>query len=304
MTDSSEGSIDLGGGVEVFAEAGDAEERSEYIQSITEGGVLAEYNYVEGPVLLRLSQQLTPTQAKEYEAALADVVVGKSSTRASTTTVRETTTTEVQPAATLASRYLQGTLDAQLRPGQPDEVSVIAVGPPQSATPVVVRNNTSDAVEVHLSATARDPSGGLIGSGEDQGVQPAIVEPGHLAIGYVYLGIDDPPQGTTLEVRASGAEVDDDSGVVPAAIIEHNLAAGEFGNQQIVGRARNDTEERIEGPISVLAICFDEASAPLNAPSSFLDVEALDPGQDGSFTVDVGDAGCPRYLVGASGYSF
>jgi hypothetical protein len=306
VTDSSEGSIEAGGGVEVFAEAEDAEDRSEYIQSITEEvQLLAEYNYVEGPILLRLSRQLTPTQAEEYEAALAAVVAGESPQLSGpTTTVRETTTTEVQPAATLASPYLQGTLDVQLPPGEPDEVSVIAVGPPQSSTPVVVRNNTPDAVEVHLAATARDASGALIGSGEDQGVQPAIVEPGHVGIGYVFLDVEDPPQGTTVEVTANGEEVADDPGFLPAAIIEHNAAPGEF-NPQIVGRARNDNEGPIEGPISVLAMCFDEAGAPLSAPGGFLDVDTLDPGQEGSFSVEVFDeAGCPRYLVGASGFSY
>lgn len=226
----------------------------------------------------------------------------------SSTTERETTTTaeaEVQPATTLASPYLQGTLDAELPAGQPGEVSVIAVGPPQASTPVVVRNNTSDAVEVLLSATARDAGGALIGSGEAQGVEPVIVEPGHLGIGFVYLGIDDPPEGTALEVTASGAEVDEVSGLLPAVIIEHNLAAGEFDIQQVVGRARNDNEQRMEGPINVLVVCFDEAGAPLSADIGFTDVDALEPGQVGSFSVDLlGDAGCPRYLVGASGYSF
>jgi hypothetical protein len=264
-----------------------------------------QYNYVEGLVLLRLSQQLTPSQAKEYEAALGDVVAGTGSTVSATTTVQETTTTQVQPAATLASPYLQGTLDAQLPPGEPNEVSVIAVGAPQSATPVVVRNNTPDSVEVHVSGTARDAGGALIASGEDQGVQPAIVDPGHVAIGYVYLGIEDLPEGTTVDATANGEEVGDEPGTLPTAIIEHNLATGEFDDPQIVGTARNDNETRIEGPISVLAMCFDEASAPLSATGDFLDVETLDARQAGSFSVEIFDeAGCPRYLVGASGYTF
>lgn len=220
---------------------------------------------------------------------------------------RTTTTDEpdVQAGATLASPYLQGTLDTQLPPGEPDEVSVIAVGPPQSATPVVVRNNTSDVVEVHLSATARDASGALVGSGEDQGVKPAFVEPGHLGIGYVYLGIDDPPPGTTLETTARGEDVDDDFGALPGSIAEHNLAPGQFGQEQVVGVVRNDNDEPIEGPISVLVMCFDEAGSPLSTASGFTDIETIDPGQQGSFSVDLFDeAGCPRYLIGASGFTF
>lgn len=36
--------------------------------------ILAEYDYVAGGVLVRVSKQLTPTQAKEYETALAAIV--------------------------------------------------------------------------------------------------------------------------------------------------------------------------------------------------------------------------------------
>lgn len=224
-----------------------------------------------------------------------------------TTTEALTTTTvaAVQAAATLSSPYLQGTLDLQLPPGEPDEVTVIAVGPPQSATPVLVRNNTSDVIEVHLSATARDSTGALVGSGEDQGVKPVRVEPGQVAIGYVYLGIDDPPSGATVDVSARGEEVDDNFGALPAVVVEHNLAAGQFGQQQVVGIVRNDNDERMEGPISVLVMCFDEAGAPLTTAGGFTDIDALEPGQEGSFSVDLfGDTGCPRYLVGASGYTF
>jgi len=61
----------------------------------------------------------------------------------------------------------------------------------------------------------------------------------------------------------------------------------------------------MEGPISVLAMCFDEAASPLLTASGFLDIDTLDPGQDGSFSVDLlADAVCPTYLVGASGHSF
>jgi hypothetical protein len=217
----------------------------------------------------------------------------------------ETTTTRsaVEPKPSLASPYLQGTLDVQLAAGESQQVSVIAVGPPQSATPVVVRNNTPDTVEVHLSATARSASGDLAGSGEDQGLHPAWVEPGQVAIGYVYFGIDDIPAGTTVDVTARGEEVADEPGALPAVIAEHNLAAGEFG-QQVVGIVRNDNDYRMEGPISVLVMCFDETGAPLQAPGDFLDVDALDPGQEGSFSVDLFDATCPRYLVGVSGWAF
>jgi hypothetical protein len=202
------------------------------------------------------------------------------------------------------SSYLVGTLDATLPAGESDSVSVIAVGPIRSSTPVVARNNTSEPVTIHLTATARDPAGNLVGSGEDQGVEPPRVGPGEIAIGYVFLGIDKVPRGTTIEVTATGDEVDEEFGGLPATITEHNLVEGEF-DQKVVGIARNENEVRIEGPISVLVLCFDKSGNPLSTDSGFTDVDALDPGQDGSFSVDLySGRACPQYLVGASGYSF
>lgn len=74
VTDSTEGSVELGGGVEVFASQQEAQARADYIESVTAGmPALTEYGYVNEGALLRLSRQLTPAQAAEYEAALKDV---------------------------------------------------------------------------------------------------------------------------------------------------------------------------------------------------------------------------------------
>jgi len=55
-----------------------------------------------------------------------------------------------------------------------------------------------------------------------------------------------------------------------------------------------DPDHWMEGPISVLVMCFDETGAPLHTPGGFLDADALDPGQEGSFSVDLFNATCPR----------
>ncbi|MGW1464846.1 hypothetical protein ACWCPT_10935 [Streptomyces sp. NPDC002308] len=66
------GSVELGGAIEVFATAADSQARAEYIQTVTKGlPTLAEYDYVSGTVLIRVSHYLTPAQAAEYKAALA-----------------------------------------------------------------------------------------------------------------------------------------------------------------------------------------------------------------------------------------
>ncbi|CAM5480642.1 MULTISPECIES: hypothetical protein [Streptomyces] len=60
-----------GGAVEVFGSAGDAKARADYIESVTKSmPALAEYHYLDGPVLVRVSHYLTPQQATEYRSAL------------------------------------------------------------------------------------------------------------------------------------------------------------------------------------------------------------------------------------------
>ena len=69
------GEVPRGGGVEVFDTADAAQRRGEYIAKIQQASSLlgSEYLYTSGPVLLRISGELTPEQAKGYANALADI---------------------------------------------------------------------------------------------------------------------------------------------------------------------------------------------------------------------------------------
>ena len=70
VVDSTKGSVDLGGAVEVFANSADAAARAKYIQAVTKSmPALAEYDYVHGTVLVRVSHYLTPAQAAGYKSA-------------------------------------------------------------------------------------------------------------------------------------------------------------------------------------------------------------------------------------------
>ena len=63
-----------GGSVEVFESAELAIKRYEYVKAIAESSSLfTEYDYVSGTALVRVSKELTPTQAREYEAALKEI---------------------------------------------------------------------------------------------------------------------------------------------------------------------------------------------------------------------------------------
>lgn len=68
-----------GGSVEVFADEAGATTRRNYIQEIGKRLPLlgSEYDFQNGPILVRITRQLTPQQAAEYESALADIVAGK-----------------------------------------------------------------------------------------------------------------------------------------------------------------------------------------------------------------------------------
>ncbi|MEV4943082.1 hypothetical protein [Streptomyces zaomyceticus] len=68
------GSVGLGGAIEVFTTAADAQARADYIQKVTKGiPMLIEYDYVSGTVLVRVSRYLTPAQAADYQAGAASL---------------------------------------------------------------------------------------------------------------------------------------------------------------------------------------------------------------------------------------
>lgn len=59
-----------GGSIETFANTSDAKRRFKYVQSFGKTSMFAEYDYLSGLVLLRLSNDLTPAQAAIYKRAL------------------------------------------------------------------------------------------------------------------------------------------------------------------------------------------------------------------------------------------
>ena len=65
------GDVERGGAIEVFGSPSDAQTRAKYIQAVTKSlPALAEYDYVHGAVLVRVSHYLTPAQATGYKTAV------------------------------------------------------------------------------------------------------------------------------------------------------------------------------------------------------------------------------------------
>jgi plastocyanin len=69
---SDPGGVEWGGGFEVFSTTQAAQERASYISSIDQASSLfgSEYDYLLGPILMRISGTFTPTTAQTYGTAL------------------------------------------------------------------------------------------------------------------------------------------------------------------------------------------------------------------------------------------
>lgn len=64
-----------GGSIEVCSTLTDAQNRFKYIQTISKSSsMFAEYEYIDGNAILRVSSQLDPAQAKAYETAFKQIM--------------------------------------------------------------------------------------------------------------------------------------------------------------------------------------------------------------------------------------
>jgi hypothetical protein len=70
---SDPGGVEWGGGFEIYSTAQAAQERASYISGIDQSSSLfgSEYDYLLGPILMRISGTFTPATAQTYGTALA-----------------------------------------------------------------------------------------------------------------------------------------------------------------------------------------------------------------------------------------
>jgi len=66
--------VDCGATVEEWPDAEAAKARADYIASLQKDSPMlgSEYHYLDGPVLVRVSGELKPSEAKEYEAVVGE----------------------------------------------------------------------------------------------------------------------------------------------------------------------------------------------------------------------------------------
>lgn len=71
---TEKGDVERGGAIEAFANPADTQARAKYIQALVKSfPAFAEYDYVHGTVLVRVSHYLTPAQAAGYKSAAASL---------------------------------------------------------------------------------------------------------------------------------------------------------------------------------------------------------------------------------------
>lgn len=235
-----------------------------------------------------------------------DNVVTSGTIAATSTTAKKTTTTEAKPAPPAlarASEFVGGNVDPAFGPGETGKLSVVAVGSPdgeRESIEFVVRNNTSGPL-YGVSATGKVTSAGkLVGSGESQSVQPAVVAPGEIAFGYVYFSAA-PPAGSTIEVSATADSKQDDLfREVPLIIGEANPVAGEYSNQ-VVGEVTAPADVAVSNPAEITVVCVDAVGKLSAHGTDYTDGDAsILPGTSATYSVDISGQ-CPTFLVGASG---
>ncbi len=220
-------------------------------------------------------------------------------TSTATTTAAPTTTTVAAAPSNPPSLYLGSPLNVP--PGTPGQLGVVMNGQQTDSgtVPVVVRNNTSDALaSLDVTGTARS-GGTLVGSGDSQGLVPAIVKPGEWAFGYVYFQ-SKVPAGSTFEFTVSGSKLSDlFQTPVDLQIPEVNMTQGAIG-PSLVGIVKNPSSSAVEYPVSVDVLCF-QGTTLLSAQNGFTSGNApVAAGGTGSFSVDLLGS-CPSWVAGSYG---
>jgi hypothetical protein len=201
-----------------------------------------------------------------------------------------------------------GLLGGKARPnfadGEPDEVSVVQIGPLDkpglgASLLFAFRNNTSEAIS-HVDWTTTARSGGsIISTGSSQGTTPSQVQPGEAGLAYIYFENGETiPDDAEYEFTVSTSPADTSPyNTAPFKVTEANLSG-----DAIVGSATNETRAEATGPYSVNVYCFDGD----NIASQFMtfaeqDGEIADGGTV-TFTARLYGPQCPTFALGVSGY--
>ena len=225
---------------------------------------------------------LSATNAEELSAALFDVL-------------EELEVVE-------GAGFIGGSALGLLPEGEAGELSVVATGPYDgNVLPIVVRNNTGeDIIRITAVATARNPAGQVIGSGNDQMFSPNLVRSGGLSFGYAYFGGIELPEDTEFEIDLDSQAATDDEfeNVRDLEVVEASTVEG-----RVVGTLENTYDVELTGPIGIDAVCFDDEGELLTHQQSYSSKETVAPEETLTFQVENFQTDtCPLFLVAGSGF--
>ena len=294
-----------GGSVEVFGSSSDAQVRLKYLRSLSNAGAFGtnEYDWIlDGQMLLRVTNTLVPSDAAVYRKTAERLLADPKA-------IGQDCHAPAQPKApaprdALASQFIGGNFSPSLPAGPANKVSVIAYGPYDGVDlPVIIRNMTPDAVtDLKVSATAMQGST-VVATGADQGFAPPGVGPGDIALGYVYFNNKRLPSGVHIRFHVESTPLRQSYGVPGSLAIVSTQHVG----SQITGYAKNLEGSKVTGPLTGLAVCFDQGGRITREHQTFLDQNSVPPHARAPYSIDLTDLGstsasCSLYLVAVYGF--
>jgi hypothetical protein len=214
-----------------------------------------------------------------------------------------TSTAASEPKPLGPSDVLAGTATVTPPAGPAGKLAVVTVGRDSGVIetyfPVVVRNNTSDAVShVDMAVTAKDAAGKVIGSGASQHFAPQDIESGEASLAYVYFA-NKLPRGTKFDFSFDSQPPSTD----PFAMADLKVNQANHRGSHIVGIATNTKGKTLQGPFSVAVFCFTPAGRLTTTQATFANgPDSLAANKTVSYDIDLVYKPCSTFLVGSSGF--
>lgn len=231
---------------------------------------------------------------------------GGSSTSEASSAASQPTAAVVVPGTVqdvVKAGWLAGTAKPTFADGREGRVDVVASGPVDTnaggtTVPIAIRNNTPDAItSIEVTGAAKDKAGKIVGSGRSQGINPANVPAGGIALGYVYYS-SEIPSTAKIDFTVASKPLEGEPYFQDLKIDEANLVS-----DAVTGQATNTSDNKLNGPYGVEVTCFDKKGKLLSTFSDFASPDAdLEPGQSVTFQAGLYGEPCPSFLVGVSGY--
>src|SRR5215213_6555312 len=154
-------------------------------------------------------------------------------------------------------------------------------------------------VSIWVTGEALNPSGQLIATGGDQLLNPNLVRPGGLSMGYIYFGGADLPPDTTFTIEVEGTPVDQEEFENQRDL---EVVEATFVDGRVVGTLRNGYDETLNGPFGVKVGCFDQSGAIIDLEQVYTPEKGADPGEQVTFQAPgFGTLDCPLFLVAGGG---